>query len=88
MFLLLSTLALPATPLLVVIFLIVKHRIRNAKSPLGKLPGPPSQSWFYGNLKYIFERGQSVAWDEWIATYGTTFQYPTMFNVRFLSFLS
>ena len=83
--LLLLSLGLFATPLLFFIFILLKYQIRNAKSPLRKLPGPPSHSWFYGNVKYIFERGQSVAWDEWIATYGKTFQYPSMFNVRFPS---
>ena len=78
-------LGLCATPLLIFAFTFVKHQIRNAKSPLRKLPGPPSQSWLYGNVKYIFERGQSVAWDEWMVTYGKTFQYPSMFNVRFFS---
>ena len=84
MFLVLS-LGLLATPLLIITFTFVKYKIRRAKSPLKNLPGPPSQSWFYGNVKYVFERGQSLAWDEWMATYGKTFQYPSMFNVRFLS---
>jgi hypothetical protein len=87
MFLVLS-LGLLATPLLVFSFAFLKYLIRDTKSSLRKHPGPPSRSWFYGNAKYIFERGQSVAWDEWMATYGKTFQYPTMFNVRFLSFYS
>ena len=82
MFWLLS-LGLLATPLLISIFVFVKQQIRGARSPLRKLPGPPSQSWLFGNVMYIFEKGQSVAWDEWIATYGKTFQYPSMFNVRF-----
>lgn len=77
------SLVLFSTPLLILIFTFIKHQIRYAKSPLKKLPGPPTHSWFYGNLKYIFDRGQSVAWDEWIAKYGKTFQYSSMFNVRF-----
>jgi hypothetical protein len=85
MFLFLSLGALFAAPLFIFLFVFLKHQIRNAKSPLRNLPGPPSQSWLYGNAKYIIERGQSVAWDEWMATYGKTFQYPSMFNVRFLS---
>ncbi|KAF9645313.1 cytochrome P450 [Thelephora ganbajun] len=67
-------------PLLIFVFTLVKYQIRSAKSPLRALPGPPSQSWFYGNVKQIFERGQSVAWDEWVSTYGKTFRYPVMFN--------
>ena len=84
MFWLLS-LGLLATPLLIVVVAFVKLQIRNAKSPLRKLPGPPSQSWLHGNIKYIFERGQSVAWDEWMATYGKTFQYPSILNVYSIS---
>ena len=86
MFSLLS-LGLFATPLLILILTItiIKYQIRNAKSPLRQLPGPPSQSWLYGNLKYILESGQSAAWDEWMATYGKTFRYPSTFNVNILS---
>lgn len=80
MFLLLS-LGVLATPVFVFIYRLVKQQIRSARSPLWKLPGPPSQSWLFGNVKYIFEKGQTVAWDEWMATYGKTFQYPVMFGV-------
>jgi len=83
MFWLLSV-ALLVISFLVFVFTLAKHQIRIAKSPLRKLPGPPSQSWLYGNIKQIFERGQSVAWDEWVSTYGRTFLYRDMFNVRFL----
>lgn len=79
-------LALLAIPLLPIVFTFIGRQIRSAKSPLRKLPGPPSQSWLYGNVKQIFERGQSVVWDEWMMTYGKTFQYPALFNVRFLSY--
>ena len=79
------SLTLFATPLFIFVSTLVKHRIRNYRSPLRKLPGPPSQSWLYGNLKEIFEKGQSVAWDEWMSTYGKTFRYPDIFNVHSLS---
>jgi len=74
-----------ATPPLIFVFTLIRLQIRSAKSPLRKLPGPPSQSWFYGNVKQIFERGQSVAWDEWMSVYGKTFRFPVMFNVLSLS---
>ena len=79
-------LAFLAAPLVVFVYAFVKYRIRNSRSPLRKLPGPKSQSWLYGNIKEILEKGQSVAWDEWASTYGKTFQYPVMFNVHSLSF--
>ena len=75
-------LGLAATPLLAAVFKLIKIQIRNAKSPLRNLSGPPSPSWLFGNFKQIFERGQSVAWDEWAATYGKTYRFSTMLNVR------
>jgi len=78
------SLTLLATPLLIFVSTLVKYQIRNFKSPLRKLPGPRSRSWLYGNAKEIIERGGSVAWDEWMSTYGKTFWYPTMFNVHSL----
>ena len=53
-------LGLAATLPIAVAFALIKIQIRNAKSPLRKLPGPPSPSWLFGNSKQIFERGQSV----------------------------
>lgn len=85
MFWLLS-LGLLATPLLIFALNLVRSQIRSAKSPLRKLPGPPSQSWLYGNVKQIFGRGQSVAWDEWMSVYGKTFRFSVMFNVHSLSY--
>lgn len=84
MFWLLS-LALLATPFLTFVFTLVRSQIHSARSPLRKLPGPPSRSWLYGNVKQIFGKGQTVVWDEWMLTYGKTFRYSVMFNVRFLS---
>ena len=74
-----------ATRVLILVFTLVKYQVRNSRSPLRKLPGPQSQSWLYGNIKEIFERGQTVARDEWMSTYGKTFRYPEMFNVHSLS---
>lgn len=73
-----------ATPFLTFVFALVRSQIRRAKSPLRKLPGPPSQSWLYGNVKQIFGRGQSETWDEWMSVYGKTFRFSVMFNVRTL----
>ena len=81
MFWLLS-LAVLATPLLGFLSTLVRNRIRSSRSPLRKLPGPQSQSWLYGNIKDVFEKGQTVAWDGWMATYGKTFRYTDVFNVH------
>ena len=77
-------LALLTTPLIIFVYTFIKYRIRNSRSPLRNLPGPESQSWLYGNITEILERGQPVALDEWMSIYGKTFQYPAMFNVHTL----
>ena len=82
----LPLLALLTTPLIFFVYTFIKYRIRNSRSPLRNLPGPKSQSWLYGNIKTILEKGHTVAWDEWMSTYGKTFQYPVIFNVHPLSF--
>jgi len=81
MFWLLAT-TLLATPLLIFVSAIVKYQIRNSRSPLRKLPGPPSRSWLYGNMVELLEKGHYVVWDEWMSTYGKTFRYPGMLNVH------
>ena len=84
----LLSLTLLTAPLIIFIYTFIKYRIRNSRSALRNLPGPKSHSWLYGNIKEILEKGQTVAWDEWMSTYGKTFQYPVLFNVYPLSLLS
>ena len=78
-------LALLTTPLAIFIYTFIKYRIRNSRSPLRNLPGPKSRSWLYGNIKEIIENGPTVAWDEWMSTYGKTFRYSGVLNVHPLS---
>src|SRR5579872_4116717 len=80
MFFLLS-LGLFATPLLVFSFRVAKRQVDALRSPLRRLRGPASQSFFFGNIKYIAERDQTFAWDEWLGTYGKTFRYQDILNV-------
>ncbi|KZT65827.1 cytochrome P450 [Daedalea quercina L-15889] len=49
-------------------------------SPLRDLPGPPSPSFIFGNLKQIFDAENSVLHEAWTEQYGTTLKYKTWFN--------
>jgi len=64
------------------LFTFARYQIHNLRSPLRNLPGPPSQSLLHGNTKEIFEKGYTVAWDEWMSTYGKTFRFSGIFDVR------
>ncbi|KAI0043829.1 cytochrome P450 [Auriscalpium vulgare] len=41
--------------------------------PLRDLPGPPSEHWFYGNLKQSDE-DETPTWHGWLKTYGKVFK--------------
>ena len=70
-------------PFVIILSKLLKYHLRNLKSPLRKIPGPQSQNWLFGNIKEIFERGQTVAWDEWMSTFGKTYRYNSLFSVHF-----
>ena len=70
-----------AVPCFIFASKLLKYHIRNSKSPLRKIPGPQPQSWLFGNVKEIFERGTTAAWDEWMSTYGKTYRYSSLFSV-------
>lgn len=44
-------------------------------SPLQLLPGPPSPSFIYGNMKEIWTAENSVLHEKWIEEYGPTMKY-------------
>ena len=50
-------------------------------SPLRDLPGPPSPSFVFGNLKEIFDADNSVLHEAWTEKYGHTLMYRAWFNV-------
>ena len=50
-------------------------------SPLRDLPGPPSPSFAFGNLKEIFDADNSVLHEAWTEKYGHTLMYRAWFNV-------
>ncbi|KAI9059130.1 cytochrome P450 [Trametes sanguinea] len=43
------------------------------RSPLRNLPGPPSPSWLYGNMKEVFTTDGHAVPDKWFAQYGRTY---------------
>lgn len=51
-------------------------------SPLRNLSGPPSPSWFYGNIKAIQDEDNSVPQEHWAAEYGPVISYKGFFGVR------
>ncbi|KAI0364506.1 cytochrome P450 [Pilatotrama ljubarskyi] len=44
-------------------------------SPLLRLPGPPSPSWFLGNLKQVRESENDSIHDQWVEEYGSVVMY-------------
>lgn len=57
-------------------------------SPLRDVPGPPSSSWFLGNINNIHNSQPAVLQEAWTDKYGKTIHYKGWFNVRRLLFLS
>lgn len=59
--------------------------VRIYTSPLRRLPGPPSDSFFLGNFKAIFKAENSVVQEKWLAEYGDVMAYPGIFGVCLFS---
>ncbi|KAI0357859.1 cytochrome P450 [Trametes cingulata] len=55
--------------------------IRPITTPLKNLPGPPSPSWLWGNLKVIHEEDNSVPQERWAAEYGPIITYKSFFSM-------
>ncbi|KAI8972453.1 cytochrome P450 [Trametes punicea] len=51
------------------------------QSPFLKLPGPPSPSRFFGNVKQIHESDNDFICDEWLEQYGPVIMYRGFFNM-------
>ncbi|EAU81974.2 cytochrome P450 [Coprinopsis cinerea okayama7 len=49
-------------------------------SPIRILPGPPSPSWFYGNLKEIWQSEKSAVHEKWVKEHGPTITYKALFG--------
>ncbi|RPD75520.1 cytochrome P450 [Lentinus tigrinus ALCF2SS1-7] len=49
--------------------------LRQARSPLRHLPGPPSPSFFMGNLREMHDQENNALVARWVAEHGSTFVY-------------
>ena len=54
-------------------------------SPLRHLPGPPSESLFWGNMATTQKEDNSVPQARWVAQYGPNIAYKGVFGVRYPS---
>ncbi|KAG8696968.1 hypothetical protein FRC09_008168 [Ceratobasidium sp. 395] len=69
--------------------------IRRLFSPLGRLPGPKTESLIWGNLKQVLMSPNLNIYDQWSETYGPTFAYRGLFfsyrllttDIRALTFI-
>ncbi|KAJ3566102.1 hypothetical protein NP233_g7217 [Leucocoprinus birnbaumii] len=50
-------------------------------NPLKGIPGPPSPSWFYGNMRQIREGEIASLHEGWVKEYGTTIKFKVFFGV-------
>ncbi|KAG8768678.1 hypothetical protein FRC12_005437 [Ceratobasidium sp. 428] len=53
--------------------------IRRLFSPLGRLPGPKTESLIWGNLKQVLMSSNLNIYEQWSETYGSTFAYRGLF---------
>ncbi|KEP48914.1 cytochrome P450 family protein [Rhizoctonia solani 123E] len=53
----------------------IYYPIRKLFSPLRELPGPPNESFIFGNLKRVFAAPNSVVHESWLEKYGSTVRY-------------
>ncbi|KAG8769238.1 hypothetical protein FRC12_005085 [Ceratobasidium sp. 428] len=69
--------------------------IRRLFSPLGRLPGPKTESLIWGNLKQVLMSPNLNIYEQWSETYGPTFAYRGLFfsyrllttDIRALTFI-
>ena len=74
--------AIVSALLLVFLHKLGPSLLRAYTTALKNLPGPPSDHWFYGNLKTIQEEDNSIPQERWTAQYGQNIIYRGFFNVR------
>ena len=72
---LLLVLLAPAAVTLYFLWTFLMLVLRQARSPLRHLPGPPSPSFFMGNLREMHDQENNGLVARWTAEYGSTFVY-------------
>ncbi|OSC99352.1 cytochrome P450 [Trametes coccinea BRFM310] len=68
-----DALAVVSTILVYALWRLYKRWSFVYRSPLRNLPGPPSPSWLYGNMKEVFTTDGHAVPDKWFAQYGRTY---------------
>ncbi len=53
----------------------IRLLVRQCRSPLLRLPGPPSQSFLTGNLEQMHDMANSDLLSQWEAKYGPNYAY-------------
>ena len=69
------------TALVMMVWKVANFVIRPYLSPLRSLPGPPSPSWLWGNMKQMVEAGDDSLTQKWFEQYGRTIVTTGLFNV-------
>ncbi|KAI9067006.1 cytochrome P450 [Trametes sanguinea] len=70
-----TVLALPVSVLLYFLWTFLLLLVRQARSPLRHMPGPPSTSLFMGNLKELHDQENNGLVARWAGSYGRAFVY-------------
>jgi hypothetical protein len=79
----LALLAISAT---YVLYILMRRRIREYRSPLRSIPGPKNAQWLKGSFVDVPEVNSLRLQEEWVKTYGHVLKYYSFFGVR-VSFL-
>ncbi|GJE84506.1 cytochrome P450 [Phanerochaete sordida] len=69
------------TLLALALYKVVAFAWRVVASPLRHLPGPPSESLFWGNMGVIQKEDNSVPQERWVKQYGPNIAYKGVFNM-------
>ncbi|OSD01474.1 cytochrome P450 [Trametes coccinea BRFM310] len=70
-----TVLALPVAVSLYFLWTFLSLLVRQARSPLRHLPGPPSTSLFMGNLKELHDQENNGLVARWASSFGRAFVY-------------
>jgi hypothetical protein len=75
-------LALFAISAAYVLYLLMRRRIREYRSPMRSIPGPKNTHWVKGNFVDVPEVNSIRLQEEWVKTYGHVLKYHSFFGVR------
>ncbi|KAH9973118.1 cytochrome P450 [Lactifluus volemus] len=73
-------LALFAISAAYVLYLLMRRRIREYRSPMRSIPGPKNTHWVKGNFVDVPEVNSIRLQEEWVKTYGHVLKYHSFFG--------